>query len=96
MSAPGTDVITTLPASRWGPVSGSSYAAAHVSGLLALLVELRSRAPLSVGTNRPPLAADLVTGDDGRIDACASVARAAHACACTCATMAGMESGTRR
>ena len=34
--APGTDVPTTLPGSRWGTVSGASYAAAHVSGLLAL------------------------------------------------------------
>jgi subtilisin family serine protease len=96
MSAPGTDVFTTLPVSRWGPVSGSSYAAAHVSGLLALLAELRAHGRLNVGATRAPLSSDIVIGDDGRVDACASVARAAQSCACTCATMAGMESGTRR
>ena len=37
--APGRDVPTTLPGSRWAMVSGSSYAAAHVSGLLALMLE---------------------------------------------------------
>jgi subtilisin family serine protease len=93
-SAPGTDVLTTLPVSRWGAVSGSSYAAAHVSGLLALVAELRSRRPLPVSATRAPLAAELVTGDDGRIDACASVARAAHSCVCSCDTMAGIPSGT--
>lgn len=96
VSAPGTDVFTTLPVSRWGAVSGSSYAAAHVSGLLALVAELRARGRVSPVSTRAPLATDLVVGDDGRIDACASVARAAQSCACTCATMAGMESGTRR
>jgi subtilisin family serine protease len=95
-SAPGTDVLTTLPVSRWGAVSGSSYAAAHVSGLLALVAELRARRPLPVSTTRPPLGAEIVTGDDGRIDACASIAHAAHSCACTCDTMAGMPSGPHR
>jgi subtilisin family serine protease len=95
-TAPGTDVLATLPVSRWGAVSGSSYAAAHVSGLLALLAELRSRRPLPVGTSRPPLASELTSGDDGRIDACASVARVSHSCTCACDTMAGMPSETRR
>ena len=30
---------TTVPVSRWAVVSGASYAAAHVSGLLALMHE---------------------------------------------------------
>ncbi|WP_431476561.1 S8 family serine peptidase [Massilia eburnea] len=29
------------PAARWGMVSGSSYAAAHVSGMLALIGEIK-------------------------------------------------------
>ncbi|HTH80742.1 MAG TPA: S8 family serine peptidase [Ramlibacter sp.] len=95
-AAPGTDVLATLPVSRWGAVSGSSYAAAHVSGLLALLVELRSRRPLPASTLRTPLAAELAAGDDGRIDACASIARAAHSCTCACDTIAVMPSDTRR
>ena len=31
----------TMPGARWGMVSGSSYAAAHVSGMLALIGELK-------------------------------------------------------
>lgn len=39
--APGKDIPTTEPGARWGFVSGSSFAAAHVSGLLALMLELQ-------------------------------------------------------
>jgi len=38
-AAPGRDVPTTLPGARWGLVDGASFAAAHVSGLLALTQE---------------------------------------------------------
>lgn len=95
-TAPGTDALATLPVSRWGAVSGSSYAAAHVSGLLALLMELRSRRPVPAGAARAPLASEIAAGDDGRIDACATIARASHSCTCACDTMAGMRSDTRR
>lgn len=48
VDAPDADIPTSLPGGRWGFVSGSSYAAAHVSGMAALLVELRpdARAPV--------------------------------------------------
>jgi subtilisin family serine protease len=86
INAPGVDVLATLPPSRWGIVSGSSYAAAHVSGLVALLLEARARAgPLRVGA---PFGVDLVTGPDGRIDACATLQRAAPSCACDCTAAA--------
>jgi len=42
--APGRDVPTTMPGGRWSFVNGSSYAAAHVSGMLALLDELQPQA----------------------------------------------------
>ena len=78
--APGTDVPTTLPGSRWATVSGSSYAAAHVSGLLALILQLRSHADAL-----PPNPADLIAlRSDRRVDACASLARAAQRCVCDC------------
>src|SRR4029079_15204987 len=35
-AAPGRDIPTTQPGGRWFLVNGSSFAAAHVSGLLAL------------------------------------------------------------
>ena len=40
--APGDHVLTTTPNGSWGFLSGSSFAAAHVSGIAALLLE---RAP---------------------------------------------------
>ncbi|HXY05316.1 MAG TPA: S8 family serine peptidase [Burkholderiaceae bacterium] len=79
--APGRDIPTTLPGARWGFVSGSSFAAAHVSGLVALLLELspaldpeQVRGALSSqqrsvnGSQRSPI---------GRIDACAALGRVA-------------------
>lgn len=38
--APGTDILTTVPHDQYGFMTGSSFAAAHVSGLIALLLEL--------------------------------------------------------
>jgi subtilisin family serine protease len=66
-TAPGRDVPTTQPGGRWGLVDGSSYAAAEVSGLLALLRQHdRARHASLV----------LVSSFSGAIDACASVLRA--------------------
>lgn len=39
VQAPGTRVLTTTPQASWGFVSGSSFATAQVSGLLALMAE---------------------------------------------------------
>ncbi|MGJ7918618.1 S8 family serine peptidase [Massilia sp. LXY-6] len=97
--APGIQVPAPLPGARWGLVSGSSYAAAHVAGLAALVLELRP------GTTPPQLRrafataprTTLVAHDPGRaleqagsIDACATIARAAGACACQCPTTAAV------
>ena len=90
--APGTDVLTTLPGSRWGAVSGPSYSAAHVSGLLALIAETRMSGRIPVALHAP-LGASLIAGPDGRIDACASLARASAACVCSCDAVAGRQSG---
>jgi len=93
LRAPGLDVLTCLPGARWGLVSGSSYAAAHVSGLLALLLELRPRSSpaqlrsqIDEGGRRDGGArkAILGAGQAGSIDACAALARAAEACVCLC------------
>jgi hypothetical protein len=79
--APGRDIPTTLPGSRWAVVSGASYAAAHVSGLYALLRELQPRRAAAARLNA---AGELVLRADGRIDACATVQRGGGACACGC------------
>lgn len=62
--APGRDVPSTAPAGAWALVTGSSFAAAHVAGLLALLREL---------DGADLVRASLVTAPAGRIDACASL-----------------------
>ncbi len=75
-NAPGIDIPTTQPGSRWYLVSGSSFAAADVSGLFALMRERNPRART---------AAFLVTtGPGGAIDACATLTKAAGPCGCGC------------
>jgi subtilisin family serine protease len=73
--APGRQVPTTEPGGRWFVVNGSSFAAAHVSGLIALLHQRRPSVP-------PMLVALRRSG--GRIDACATLIRAAGPCDCAC------------
>jgi hypothetical protein len=91
LRAPGTDVPTSLPGARFGLVSGSSYASAHVAGLAALVLELRPgttparlRADLDGGARVLPAALASGAGQAGSIDACAAVTRAAGACFCLC------------
>ena len=91
LAAPGRDVPTTLSGSRWATVSGASYAAAHVSGLLALMIELRRRS----GRDSRLAASDLVARADGRVDACASLGRAGARCVCACGATPAMESVAR-
>ena len=74
--APGRDVPTTEPGGRWGLVNGSSYSAAHVSGLAALV---RERSP----RGRGPIT--LIAAQAGEIDACATLSRGPPTCArCAC------------
>ncbi|MDB5447410.1 MAG: hypothetical protein JWQ97_2727 [Phenylobacterium sp.] len=76
-SAPGRDVPTTQPGGRWSLVDGSSFAAAQVSGLVALL-----RQRTSAGAGAITLVA--ARADGGAIDACATLTRRAQTCACAC------------
>ena len=41
--APGDDVLTTMPNASWGFVSGSSFATAQVTGIVALLLQKSPR-----------------------------------------------------
>jgi subtilisin family serine protease len=84
---PGRDIPTTMVGAKWGFVAGSSFAAAHLTGLVALLRELAPN--LRPHQIREALAAQAIpslAGDRRAIvDACAAVARIAGTCACACA-----------
>jgi subtilisin family serine protease len=86
--APGRDIPTTLPGRKWGIVSGSSFAAAHVTGLVALLRELSpGLQPRQLREALAPVAlSSLATDHSIIVDACAAVARTAGTCACACTT----------
>jgi subtilisin family serine protease len=71
--APGHDVPTTQPGGRWFLVNGSSYAAAHVSGIVALIRQ-RGSAPVTL----------VAEGRGEAIDACATLIHAASGCECSC------------
>jgi subtilisin family serine protease len=76
--APGRDIPTSLAGGGWGLVCGCSYAAAHVSGLFALLRQ-------EGGVQRGLASLVLQPGSRGVIDACATVLRVAGPCDCACA-----------
>jgi subtilisin family serine protease len=65
--APGQDIPAPQPGGRWTLVNGSSFSAAHVSGLMALLRQQRGAGAPLVGA---------VAGS-GRIDICATFGAAA-------------------
>jgi subtilisin family serine protease len=74
-AAPGHDVPTTLPGGRWALVNGSSFSAAHVSGLVALTREHGRFRPgaLTLVSVRP---------GGGAIDACATLTRVSGSGGC--------------
>jgi subtilase family protein len=80
--APGHDVPTTVPPAQWGVVSGASFAAAHVSGLLALWAQSN---PAQAGHGAR---STIVRSPSGGIDVCATLLRARGSCDCPCAAPA--------
>jgi subtilisin family serine protease len=80
LSAPGFEILTTQPEGRYDFVSGSSMAAAHASGVAALLLQLQPKL-------EPQRVAALMRGEQGpaveigrhegpaEIDACGAVVR---------------------
>lgn len=73
--APGENVPTTQPGDTWDLVSGSSFAAAHVSGLVALVREERGHSA-AISLARLP---------NGAVDACGSLVALGKQCDCHCA-----------
>ena len=81
-AAPGRDVPTTEPGGRWYLVNGTSYAVAHVSGLIALVRQHRNSSSLARMAS-------------GRIDACSSLLGTVPRCDCACGALETARSGGR-
>jgi hypothetical protein len=75
--APGRGVPTTQVGGRWQLVDGSSFAAAHVSGLAALV---RERSPRGTGLRL------VASPAGGAIDACGTLTAGMRHCDCNCFT----------
>jgi subtilisin family serine protease len=89
LAAPGVDVLTTVPNRAYGFLSGSSFAAAHISGIVALLLEgdpqlsPRHMMDLLNATARPALIRAAETTTSVRhVDVCAALERLVHAASC--------------
>jgi len=83
--APGRDIPAPIPGKQWGFVSGSSFAAAQATGLVALLRELAPN--VQTQQVRQALAPAAAAGAGGRraaVDACAAIAALGGVCACHC------------
>jgi subtilisin family serine protease len=84
--APASGLPTTTADGGWGLVEGTSFAAAQVSGLVALLRQVSPR--LKPAQVHDALGAEPALGSATArplpIDACAAVARAGPRCACGC------------
>ena len=82
LQAPGRDIPSAAPGARWAMVSGSSYSAAHISGMMAVLSELRPSMTL------PQVRASFVMQPQSPgIDLCATVTRLTGKCTCVCSDM---------
>ena len=84
--APGRDIPTTLVNQKWGFVTGSSFAAAHVTGLVALLREIAPdlRPQQLREALAPPTGPGMAANRHAIVDACAAVGRTTGTCACAC------------
>jgi len=87
LAAPGVDVLSTAPHGSFDFRTGSSLAAAHVSGVVALLLERDPHlTPVQVRalllSTAAPVAAGSPAAVAGRVDACAALAKLVGAPAC--------------
>ncbi|MBN9359519.1 S8 family peptidase [Herbaspirillum huttiense] len=83
--APGQGIPTTTPHFAWNLVSGSSFSAAHVSGLAALLVQLRPRdSPEQIRKSVITRNAYIDGAGSGNIEVCATFRKLVERCVCEC------------
>jgi subtilisin family serine protease len=92
LRAPGQSVPTTTPPNGWGMVSGASFAAAQVSGLAALMLQVApALTPAQLANALRASAATSASTQGGRVDACSALTRAQSRlrCICDCGVAAG-------
>ena len=83
LSAPGHEILSTVPGGSYDFFSGSSLAAAQVSGVAALLLEHRRIGPDRLATLLRETARGTGAGGAARVvDACAALARVKHGVRC--------------
>ena len=81
LAAPGIEVLTTVPNGGYDFLSGSSFATAHVSGIVALLLEgnpqlsPREVRDLLVDSGHPVNGNDPETVSLRQVDACGALRR---------------------
>ena len=81
--APGRDIPTTFPGARWDFVTGSSFATAQVTGIVALLRELDPRLkPSEVRDAFQATVRRNPTSGVMFVDACRVIGRAARTSVC--------------
>jgi subtilisin family serine protease len=75
LAAPSVDIMTTVPNGHYDLLSGSSFAAAQVSGVAALLLERNPKlTPAELAAIIRKTARPLSPAAIGQVDACAAVA----------------------
>jgi len=82
LSAPGDDVPAPAPGARWNFVSGSSFAAAQVAGMLALAREVTPRPAMRQSSAWVRFPADSPDGAAGYVDACATLRHSVPTLSC--------------
>jgi subtilisin family serine protease len=94
--APGEGVLTTAPNASWGFVSGASFAAAHVTAITALLLEVSPRLkPAQVAVLLHEHTEQALPGAGPVLNACAMLAQISKGRPCTCCEP-GVTSRSRR
>lgn len=75
ISAPGHNILTTLPHATYDFMSGSSVAAPHVAGLLALMLEVKPELDLGEALRSLKSRALAAADAPGEVDACLLLVR---------------------
>jgi hypothetical protein len=89
LRVPDRGIPAPRPGGGWDMVSGSSFASAQVSGLIALMLQLSPQLTQSDMRSAlsGPTGLGLTSKRPRSVDACAAVTRVARRCACGCAVL---------